>query len=88
MKEAISAARAELMRLREGNSPHVATAPAAPIAAASPAKQPPPAPPARKPNPRPPAHYLAGPREEWRDHVSPSGFIAPGAGRGDWWGPI
>jgi hypothetical protein len=39
-------------------------------------------------NPRPPPHYLAGEPEPWRDHVGPDGLIAPGAGRGPWWGPI
>jgi hypothetical protein len=37
---------------------------------------------------RPPQSWLAGEREEWRDYVSPSAFIAPGAGRGNYWGPI
>jgi hypothetical protein len=37
---------------------------------------------------RRPDAWGPGPREEWRDHVSPDGFVAPGAGRGDWWGPV
>lgn len=41
-----------------------------------------------EPDRRPPAHWLAGEREEWQEHVSASGFIAPGAGRGGFWGPI
>ena len=88
MSEAIAAARADLMRLRgtpEGktipaplSSPQAgeAVAPPAPVRTVAPGR------------PRPPAHYLRGEYEPWREHVSPSGFVAPGAGRDDWWGPI
>jgi hypothetical protein len=100
---AIAQAREAFQRLRgvAGTGPATPTAlPAtAPVAhPAPPAPRPAPAPvitaadrEARRAellSKRPPQSWLAGDREDWRDHISPCGFVAPGAGRGDWWGPI
>jgi hypothetical protein len=91
----IAARRATLVQARKGTSPASPTASPATAPVAHPtAAAPRPAPvitagddrEARHPqlrNARPPAHYLAGEREPFREHVSPSGFVAPGAGRGD-----